>query len=110
MTIEALIGDDGADNADHNVANECKTVALDDEAREPAGNRANHQPNGGLQSAAYGRPSGMALAAARVCSRRRDRCSNYQRRHRGSDSLARDRTLQEGVLRHAAKATFSELR
>ena len=38
-------GDDGADNADRDVAHEAKAIALDDEAREPAGNRANHQPN-----------------------------------------------------------------
>jgi hypothetical protein len=38
-------GNEGADNADHDVADESKTVALHDLACEPAGNRTDNQPN-----------------------------------------------------------------
>src|SRR5262249_1598878 len=38
-------GNEGADNADHDVADEPKAVALHDKTCEPAGNRTNNQPN-----------------------------------------------------------------
>ena len=43
----------------------------------------------------------LALAADRVCSRRRHRRGNHQRRYRGSDSLVRDRALQKGSVNRA---------
>ena len=39
------------------------------------------------------------LLPDRVCSRRRHRRGNHQRRYRGSDSLVRDRALQKGSVK-----------
>jgi hypothetical protein len=41
----------------------------------------------------------LAVAVDRICSRRRHIRGNRQRRHRGSDSLACDRSLQKGNLK-----------
>ena len=37
--------DHGADNADHNIADKSKAITLDKQARQPAGNSADDQPN-----------------------------------------------------------------
>ena len=42
---QQISGNDGADNADHDIADEAEAAAFDDHAGKPAGNRADDQPN-----------------------------------------------------------------
>ncbi len=49
-------------------------------------------------NAVIGAVSGrLALAVGRICSRRRGHRGDHQRRHRGGDSLGRDRVVQKGL-------------
>ena len=45
MMRQQPAGDDGADDADDDVADQPEAAALDDHAGKPAGNRADDEPN-----------------------------------------------------------------
>lgn len=42
---EQITGDDRSQNSDDNVADQTETRALNDETRDPAGNRSDNEPN-----------------------------------------------------------------